>query len=170
MNRSPAEIYEEGGLRMKQTRNGAAVWKTSANRNYKSTIFAMLFEEKERLLRLYNAVSGKNYTDPEEAVERTIIECIQEGILKEFLEKNRAEVKKVSIYEYDREEHIRMEKQESWEDGVREGILRGEEKQLCKMITKKLKKGKTISQIAEELEEEEEKIQELIAAHDLDSI
>ena len=90
--------------------------------------------------------------------------------LKEFLEKNRAEVKKVSIYEYDREEHIRMEKQESWEDGVREGILRGEEKQLCKMITKKLKKGKTISQIAEELEEEEEKIQELIAAHDLDSI
>ena len=48
----------------------------------------------------------------------------------------------MSIYEYDREEHIRMEKQESWEDGVREGILRGEEKQLCKMITKKLKKGK----------------------------
>lgn len=108
--------------------------------------------------------------DLEEAVERAITECIQEGVLKEFLEKNRAEVKKVSIYEYDREEHIRMEKQESWEDGVREGILQGEEKQLCKMITKKLKKGKTISQIAEELEEEEEKIQELIAAHDLDSI
>mgnify|MGYP001623793506 FL=1 len=38
------------------------------------------------------------------------------------------------------------------------------------MIRKKLEKGKTISQIAEELEEEEEKIQELIAAHDLDSI
>lgn len=33
-----------------------------------------------------------------------------------------------------------------------------------------MEKGKTISQIAEELEEEEEKIQELIAAHDLDSI
>ena len=108
--------------------------------------------------------------DLEEAVERAITECIQEGVLKEFLEKNRAEVKKVSIYEYDREEHIRMEKQESWEGGLQAGILQGEEKQLCKMITKKLKKGKTISQIAEELEEEEEKIQELIAAHDLDSI
>ena len=109
-------------------------------------------------------------TDLEEAVERTITECIQEGILKEFLEKNRAEVKKVSIYEYDREEHIRMEKQESWEGGLQAGILQGEEKLLCKMIRKKLEKGKTISQIAEELEEEEEKIQELIAAHDLDSI
>ena len=96
--------------------------------------------------------------DLEEAVERAI------------LEKNRAEVKKVSIYEYDREEHIRMEKQESWEDGLQAGILQGEEKLLCKMIRKKLEKGKTISQIAEELEEEEEKIQELIAAHDLDSI
>ena len=63
-----------------------------------------------------------------------------------------------------------MEKQESWEGGLQAGILQGEEKLLCKMIRKKLEKGKTISQIAEELEEEEEKIQELIAAHDLDSI
>ena len=37
--------------------------------------------------------------DLEEAVERAITECIQEDVLKEFLEKNRAEVKKVSIYE-----------------------------------------------------------------------
>lgn len=43
----------------------------------------------------------------------------------------------------------------------------GEEKQLCKMITKKLKKGKTISQIAEELEETEERIQALIAEKNL---
>lgn len=38
------------------------------------------------------------------------------------------------------------------------------------MIRKKLEKGKTISQIAEELEEEEEKIQELITAHGLGGI
>ncbi len=31
-----------------------------------------------------------------EAVERAITECIQEGILKEFLEKNRREAKNVS--------------------------------------------------------------------------
>ena len=65
-----------------------------------------------------------------EAVERAITECIREGILKEFLEKNRAEVKKMSIYEYDQEKHIRMERQDAWEDGVqkgrREGIKEGE--------------------------------------------
>ena len=48
-----------------------------------------------------------------EAVERAITECIWEGILKEFLEKNRAEVKKMSIYEYDQEKHIRMERQDA---------------------------------------------------------
>ena len=45
-----------------------------------------------------------------EAVERAITECIQEGILKEFLEKHRAEAKKVSIYEYDEARHIRQER------------------------------------------------------------
>ena len=50
-----------------------------------------------------------------EAVERAITGCIQEGVLKEFLEKNRAEAKKMSIYEYDQEKHIRMERQEAWE-------------------------------------------------------
>ena len=38
---------------------------THVNRTYKSTVFAMLFGEKENLLELYNAVSGKHYTDPE---------------------------------------------------------------------------------------------------------
>ena len=38
---------------------------THVNRTYKSTVFAMLFTEKENLLELYNAISGKHYTDPE---------------------------------------------------------------------------------------------------------
>ena len=42
----------------------------------------------------------------EDAVEHAITECIHEGILKSFLEKNRAEVKNVCIYEYDEEEQI----------------------------------------------------------------
>ena len=39
----------------------------------------------------------------EEAVTRAVDECIEEGILAEFLMKNKAEVIKVSIYEYDKE-------------------------------------------------------------------
>lgn len=37
-----------------------------AKRSYKDTIFRMLYHDKENLLSLYNAVNGKNYTDPEE--------------------------------------------------------------------------------------------------------
>ena len=52
-----------------------------------------------------------------EAVERAISECIKEGILREFLEKNRAEAKNVSIYEYDQEKHLRQEREAAWEEG-----------------------------------------------------
>ena len=44
-----------------------------------------------------------------EAVEKAIDECIKKGILAEFLRKNRAEVLRVSIFEYDEEEHMRQE-------------------------------------------------------------
>lgn len=47
-----------------------------------------------------------------EAVEKAIDECIKKGILAEFLRKNRAEVLRVSIFEYD-EEHMRQEREES---------------------------------------------------------
>ena len=52
-----------------------------------------------------------------EAVEQAICECIQEGILAEFLTQNRAEAKQVSIYEYDEEKHMRQERETFWEDG-----------------------------------------------------
>ena len=291
---------------MGQIKNNGAAENLVANRNYKSTVFAMLFGDRERLLGLYNAISGKNYQDPEaleintlenaiymgmkndlsfliddrlslyehqstvnpnmplrflfyisdlysgmtteenfygrkalsipipcfvifyngsepqpdrkilrlsdlytvrmketqleltavllninrnhnrelmeacrdlkdyaeyvdrvrkyarelplsEAVERAITECIREGVLKEFLEKNRAEVKKMSIYEYDQEKHIRMERQDAWEDGV----LRGAEQQLSKIIKNMMKKGRSIAQIAEELGEDEDRVREL---------
>ena len=51
-----------------------------------------------------------------DAVDRAIEECIQDGILKEFLEQNRAEAKAMSIFEYNQEEHIRMEREEAKEE------------------------------------------------------
>ena len=57
----------------------------------------------------------------EDAVERAVTECIREGILEEFLRKNRAEAKRMSIYEYDQARHIRQEREEAWEDGKNEG-------------------------------------------------
>lgn len=61
----------------------------------------------------------------EEAVERAITECIREGILSEFLSSNRAEAKKVSIYEYDQEKHMRQTREEGWEDGWENGKKEG---------------------------------------------
>ena len=56
----------------------------------------------------------------EDAVERAVTECIREGILEDFLRKNRAEAKRMSIYEYDQARHIRQEREEAWEDGKQE--------------------------------------------------
>ena len=57
----------------------------------------------------------------EEAVDRAIDECIKEDILREFLERNRAEARAMSIYEYNQEEHIRLEREDAFEDGRKSG-------------------------------------------------
>ncbi len=59
----------------------------------------------------------------EAAVERAITECIAEGILRDFLRKNRAEAKAMSIYEYSEEEHIRMEREVAFKAGVEQEKL-----------------------------------------------
>ena len=96
-----------------------------------------------------------------QAVERAVTECIREGILEEFLRENRSEVVHVSIYEYDAEKHIRQEKEESWEEGFQEGreslLIH-----LIHLVKRKLEKGKTVSEIAEDLAQEEAVIRELI--------
>ena len=47
------------------------------NRNYKDTVFRMLFSDRKNLLSLYNAVSGAHYDDPEKleivTLENTIL-------------------------------------------------------------------------------------------------
>ena len=98
----------------------------------------------------------------EEAVTRAVDECIEEGILAEFLMKNKAEVIKVSIYEYDKEFEEKKLRKAEYEAGVEAGIELGERSLLENQIRKKLKKGKPIEQIADELEEEVTAIQRII--------
>ena len=78
----------------------------------------------------------------EEAVERTITECIREGILEDFLRKYRAEAKRMSIYEYDQARHIRQEREEA----------RKEEKKNIAVNLARM--GMTAEQIAKAVEEE----------------
>ena len=61
----------------------------------------------------------------EEAVRRAIKECIAEGILADFLRKNRAEVEMVSILEYDKEYEEKKLRKAEYEAGEQEGLNRG---------------------------------------------
>lgn len=61
----------------------------------------------------------------EEAVEQAITECIKEGILAEFLKKNRAEAMEVSIFEYNEELHLANLRREGYEEGLEQGITQG---------------------------------------------
>ncbi len=51
-----------------------------ADRRYKDTVFRMLFQDKERLLGLYNAVSGRDYKDPDRLEIVTLESAVYLGI------------------------------------------------------------------------------------------
>ena len=105
-----------------------------------------------------------------EAVECAVEECIKEGILAEFLIQNRAEVISMSIFEYNKdEEEKKLRKAEfeaGREAGIEEGRMAGIEEGrielLKQLIKRKLSKGKSIDEIAEELEESVTVIQNFI--------
>lgn len=75
------------------------------------------------------------------AVEQAITECISEGILADFLRKNRAEAKKVSIYEYDEERHMRQTREEGMEEGYANGFSQGIEQGITQTVINILKSG-----------------------------
>ena len=117
-------------------------------------------KEACRILKEYAIYTDKvrKYVEEMEladAVEQAIRECIAENVLKDFLEKHRAEAKELSIFEYDQEKHMRQEREEAYNDGV--------ETTLITQIRKKLAKGKSTEVIADELEETKERVLELIA-------
>ncbi len=93
----------------------------------------------------------------EAAVTRTVDECINEGILKEFLLQNKAEVVSMTIFEYDAELHMKMEREEAFEDGY----TQGETEKLITLICRKKRKSKTPEVIAEELEEDLEQVKRI---------
>ena len=91
-----------------------------------------------------------------EAVDRAMDECIREDVLREFLMKHRAEARAMSIFEYDQERHMQQEREA--------GIEKGKEQLLRRQVQKNLSRGMSISEIAEVLDETEERIQEIASA------
>lgn len=84
------------------------------------------------------------------AVDRAVNECIAQGILRDFLLQNKAEVKRMSIFEYNEENVRRVLREEAYEDGMEEGDL----KRLVSLVCKKMKMNQSLEKIAEDLIEE----------------
>ena len=61
----------------------------------------------------------------EDAVEKAIDDCIKENVLRDFLTKQRAEVFKMSIYEYDEERELKLMLADERELGIEQGIQQG---------------------------------------------
>lgn len=72
-----------------------------------------------------------------EAVDKAVDECIGQGVLEEFLLKNRAEVKRRSIFEYN-EEAVRWGiRDEAYAEGETIGEARGIAKSILLILEKR---------------------------------
>ena len=88
----------------------------------------------------------------QEAVETAVDECIKEGILADFLRKNKAEAIAVSIFEYDKDKEIRLMKEAERDVAIGENL---------KLMVKNL--NLTVEQAMDALEIPEEKRREYLA-------
>lgn len=88
------------------------------------------------------------------AIIKAVDDCIEQGILRDFLLKHKAQVIKMSIYEYDEKKQRKLDR----EEGREEGLLEGQHTKVIVLIQKKVLKGKTLDIIADELESTIEEI------------
>ena len=103
------------------------------NREHKDRLFLKVFEDREALLSLYNAVNDSNYENPDDleittldnvlvskirenlakgktlegAIEEAIRDCLNCGFLTELLTKYRQEVIGMLLTEYDEKRHLK---------------------------------------------------------------
>ena len=125
-----------------------------------------------------------------QAVEKAIDDCIADHILEDFLRERRDEVRHMVVIDNTWERREQLIREEEREDGRREGrkaglqegrkaglqegrkaglqegrkagLQEGRKNALKSMVQKKLLKGKSLDQIADECEEEVPVIRELI--------
>lgn len=88
-----------------------------------------------------------------EAIDLTVRECIEENILRDFLEQHRREVCDMCLTEFDEKKYEDVLREEGREEGLAEG--RSEERKNLLEIVQKLKEGKTPEQlVADGMEKE----------------
>ena len=83
-----------------------------------------LKEYSEFVARIRKYAAGE--TAIGEAVDRAVTECVEEGILADFLRGQRAEVIAMSIFEYNEEEELKKLREGEQETGEKRGEIKGE--------------------------------------------
>lgn len=108
------------------------------------------------LIKTINDYKQK-YNDINAAIENAIDYCIEHDVLKDFLLERKTEAMHTLLTEYDEKKTMEYLRQDAYDDGVTEGEM----KLMVSLICKKLSKGKSVNQIADELEEDVSKIKEI---------
>lgn len=102
----------------------------------------------------------------EAAVEKAVDKCIHDGILEEFLQRNRAEVIAVSIFEYDKEEEERKLRKAEFEageqSGIEKGIEKGRQQERQEIAHSLSSKGMSVAEISDILEVSEKDVLEMV--------
>lgn len=99
------------------------VTQININAGYNKDLMEKCQVLKEYMLYVERVRKYQKAMSIEQAVNRAVDECIEEGILADFLRKNKAEVVRMSIYEYDEKLHA----QALLEDGIKIGKEEGKE-------------------------------------------
>ena len=130
--------------------------------------------EKCQVLKEYSQfmeiVQNYQISGEEEPYKKAIKECIERGILADYLMRKGSEVVNMLLDEYDYETDIEVQREEAREEGREEGRKLGREEgreegrelgerqKIISQIVKKLQKDKSVAEIADDLEEKEEVI------------
>ncbi|MGN0170020.1 MAG: hypothetical protein ACI39H_04570 [Lachnospiraceae bacterium] len=86
------------------------------------------------------------------AVPMAVDYCIEHGILRDFLLANKAEVIKMSIFEYDEERHKKFIREEGYEDGFSAGHSQGISQGIKAMILENLEENVPTERILEKIQ------------------
>ncbi len=88
------------------------------NEGYNEAIKEQCRDLKE-YMQYVNKVRELAKTLPlDQAVSRAIEECIKEGVMSEFLTLHKSEIRRMSLYEFDEEAYMQVEREVAFEEGL----------------------------------------------------
>ncbi len=101
--------------------------------------------DKCRVLREYSLFidTVRKYPNEEDSIKKAIEECIQKGILAEYLMRKGSEVRNMLVAEYSYEEDIQVKQEEARIEGIEQGVKQGIEQMVVNALTTTKNVGQT---------------------------